>query len=437
MNKQEDLMSLDIPLRVLICDPDPVTKDALFEQLSKHTAVVFVDAVDIKVSEEQLRADEINTIFIDPLINFDATAGFIFAVRRSHPEIVFVLYMDVATAEAKRRIFYQGERRRFSHYYTLDKAVPVTSFSDEVDSVIRICQKDLGWRLSSATLKRLTEPRTSRAKQEPARAVQEVRELVARVSAARQSLPKKNTVFLSYRFSEIEYAEGLIPLLEERGFIVITGKRSNSYISRAIIDRIRDCEYFLCLMTRDKEKTDGTFTTGTWLLEEKGVALALGKQLVLMVEEGVDDFGGLQGDWQRIHFGPKGFLKAALEAAQQLASYSGRGEEEEEDREMTDAKKSSNGGKSLFREWLDLNLDMDNEDELLGNELVPILQNNPNAKVLLLACDGSSPKRDGMNEAERVSARLTEEFDIPSERIKIKHGGAGEGWGIDIQVFQR
>ena len=136
-------------------------------------------------------------------------------------------------------------------------------------------------------------------------------------------------MFFSYCFAETEYAEGLIPLLEERGFRVITGQRSNTYISRAIIDRIRNCEYFLCLMTRDKEKTDGTFTTSPWLLEEKGVALALGKQIVLMVEEGVDDFGGLQGDWQRIHFGPKGFLKAALEAARQLASYSGRGQEED------------------------------------------------------------------------------------------------------------
>ena len=330
MKEQDDFTGLDIPLRVLICDPDPVTKDALFEQLSKHAAVVFVDATDINVSEEKLRSDEINTIFIDPLMpNFDAPTEFIFAIRRTLPEIVFVLYMDVATAEAKRRVFYHGERQRFSHYYTLDKAVPVTSFADEVDSVIRICQNDLAWRLSNATLKRLTEPRRSEAKQEPQKAAQEVRELVARVSAARQSLPKKNTVFLSYRFSETEYVEGLIPLLEERGFRVITGKRSNTYISRAIIDRIRDCEYFLCLMTRDKEKTDGTFTTGPWLLEEKGVALALGKQLVLMVEEGVDDFGGLQGDWQRIHFGPKGFLKAALEAARQLASYSGRGEEED------------------------------------------------------------------------------------------------------------
>lgn len=58
-------------------------------------------------------------------------------------------------------------------------------------------------------------------------------------------------------------------------------------------------------------------------LEEKGAALAFGKPLVLMIEEGVTEFGGLQGDWQRIHFGGKGFLKAALEAVEQLKSWAG------------------------------------------------------------------------------------------------------------------
>tara|TARA_B100000029_G_C17011798_1_gene755194 strand:+ start:333 stop:575 length:243 start_codon:yes stop_codon:yes gene_type:complete len=78
-------------------------------------------------------------------------------------------------------------------------------------------------------------------------------------------------------------------------------------------------------MTCADEKMDGTFTTSPWLLEEKGAALALDKPLVMMVEEGVSDFGGLQGDWQRIHFGAKGFLKAALEAVDQLKSYAGEG----------------------------------------------------------------------------------------------------------------
>lgn len=325
-------MSSDIPLKVLVCDPNIVTGEALVSQLKKHEAVVATYyAEEINLAQQQLRAEEINTIFIDPLTpSIDAAADFIFSVRSSLPEIVFTLYMDLAAAEAQRRLFYHGERQRFSHYYKLDKAVPVPSFPDEVESVIRTCQADLSWRLSRESLKRLTEQRKSKTETDIAAPenLQKVQELVARVSDSRQPSPTENTVFLSYRFSETDYADGLIPLLEQQGFKVVTGKRSNTYISRSIIDRIRDCEYFLCLMTRNKEKTDGTFTTSPWLLEEKGVALALGKQIVLMVEEGVDDFGGLQGDWQRIHFGPKGFLKAALEAAQQLASYSGRGDDD-------------------------------------------------------------------------------------------------------------
>ncbi len=104
---------------------------------------------------------------------------------------------------------------------------------------------------------------------------------------------------------------------------------------------------------------------------------------------------------------------------------------------MANAKNFDSGGENLFREWLDLNLDMDNEDELLGNELVPVLQKSSNTQVLLLAYNGSSSKGEGMNEAERVRERLTNEFDIASARIKIKDGGAGESWGIDIQVFHR
>jgi hypothetical protein len=76
-------------------------------------------------------------------------------------------------------------------------------------------------------------------------------------------------------------------------------------------------------MTKDKEKVDGTFFTSPWLIEEKGVAFAYQKPLVLMIEEGVTDFGGLQGDWQGIDFTPKGFLKAAQKAVKQLKSYTG------------------------------------------------------------------------------------------------------------------
>ena len=48
-----------------------------------------------------------------------------------------------------------------------------------------------------------------------------------------------------------------------------------------------------------KQQADGTFTTSTWLHQALGAAIAYNKPLVLLVEEGVTDFRGLQGDWQR------------------------------------------------------------------------------------------------------------------------------------------
>ena len=133
----------------------------------------------------------------------------------------------------------------------------------------------------------------------------------------------RRTVFLSHRFAENEYVCGLTRLLENEGFTVSIGSPVNTYVSQAVLQRISDADYFVCLMTRDKEKVDGNYTTSPWLLEEKGAALALKKPVVLLVEHGVDELGGLQGDWQRIHFGPKGYLSAALQAVGQLNSYAG------------------------------------------------------------------------------------------------------------------
>lgn len=152
----------------------------------------------------------------------------------------------------------------------------------------------------------------------------ELKDLVTSTVGAKRNAVQQNSVFLSCRFAEREFVRGLTDLLEKSGFAVVTGSATNNYIGRAILARIAACEYFLCLMTRDAQKADGTYTTSPWLLEEKGAALALEKPIVLMVENGVTDVGGLQGDWQRIEFGERGFLIAALQAVEQLNSYSGR-----------------------------------------------------------------------------------------------------------------
>lgn len=324
----------EIPLKVLICDGDPSASTSLQRALDDEPAVLTVKQVDsTNEAQRQVRVSEFNTIFIDPLtLGIEAASSFIFDIRKSQPEIVFVLYVDRARAERQRASFYGGERQRFSHYYTLDKQTPVSAFVDEVLAMIRLCQSYLSWGMTEASLERLRSEAakaTNRASLESRALLHAVDESLLRFT---RSPPERGptltrTVFLSHRFAEEEYVKGLTRLLYESGFEAVTGKSSNTFVGRSVIDRIREASFFLCLMTRADAKTDGTFTTSPWLLEEKGVALAFSKPLVLMVEEGVSDFGGLQGDWQRIHFGAKGFLTAALEAVAQLKSYVGLGEQ--------------------------------------------------------------------------------------------------------------
>jgi ActR/RegA family two-component response regulator len=318
----------EIPLKILVIDDDSSASSALDRALRQHIVVMDTQFTEkIKDAKPILRSSDINTIFIDPFRpGIDFSSKFIFDIRKTLPEIVFVLYMDIGKAEEQRSEFFRRERRRFTHYYKLDKRTSIDSFDDELASVLRLCQYDLSWRMSQTSIERLLKELSQQEKnKEDMLSTENIREALVSVSAiaSRNETEENKTVFVSHRFAEQEYVEGLHRLLEQNGFKVITGKSANTYISKAVVTRIRKYQFFLCLMTRDKEKVDGTFTASPWLLEEKGAALALGKPIVLMVEEGVSDIGGLQGDWQRIHFGPKGFLSAALEAVEQLKSYVG------------------------------------------------------------------------------------------------------------------
>lgn len=285
-------------------------------------------ATSVKEAQVEIRGSDVNTILIDIAgLGLDEASEFVFSVRRALPEIVFVLYIDLAHAEAKRKNFYAGERRRFSHYYVLDKNTPIAALEDEVQAVAWRCRSDLSRRLSASSLARLAEEVRSLPKNagpgESESLAAQLERAVAGVLAERKPRTVARSVFLSYRFEEGEWIDGLTLLLVQSGFTVVDGKGSNAYIGQGILERIQDAEFFLCLMSRHRRKEDGLYTTSPWLLEEKGAALALRKRIVLMVEEGVDEYGGLQGDWQRIHFTPRGFLKAALTAVTQLKSYTG------------------------------------------------------------------------------------------------------------------
>ena len=327
----------DIPLKVLIIDADISSAQLLGSTLehTKHSVISTGYEASVSGAQEKILQEDINTIFIDPLsIGIDNASDFIFMIRRNYPGVVFVLYIDLDQVESRRSEFFRGERRRFGHYFTLNKLTPTSAFESEVLSTIRRVQSYLRSSLTDEEiiglqneLRKLQEGGSPGQKIAlPIDILKDIQLKLEDLNKARgmQTIPKmEKSVFLSYRFAETDYVRGLTSLLEKDGFSVVTGQDTNTYISTAVLDRIRSCHFFLCLMTRSDEKNDGTFITSPWLLEEKGAALAFGKRIVLMVEEGVTEIGGLQGDWQRIHFAPKGFTVAAIKAVAQLTSYLG------------------------------------------------------------------------------------------------------------------
>ncbi|MBN1186106.1 MAG: hypothetical protein JXB49_27750 [Bacteroidales bacterium] len=326
-----------VPLKVLVIDSDEqlaTTLVNLLTDLADHILVI-QSAVSINDALVHLKKHDFNTIFIDPLaLGVDPAVEFIFRTRKRYPSIVFVLFVNFDNLLEIRDTFFAGDRKRFKHYYKLNKMTPSEILQEEVVSVVTKCQKYLSYSLTEETIQKLQNELNKIEIKDNSSAAEEIKISVQLLNEINNQLKmltaqkhedqftiNTNSVFLSYRFAEIGYIDGLRTLLEREGFTVITGKENNTYIGRAIISKIKSAEFFLSLMTKADKKNDGSFTTSAWLLEEKGAALAFEKKIVLMVEDGVNDFGGLQGDWQRIHFSEKDFTIAALRAIDQLKSF--------------------------------------------------------------------------------------------------------------------
>lgn len=125
------------------------------------------------------------------------------------------------------------------------------------------------------------------------------------------------TIFLGYSYREMddEFVTGFKELLIDKGYDVFDGKADGlGSISQAIIEKISISDIVVIVMTKRDKKENGKFTTSAWLLEEKGAALALKKDVGMFVEEEIDDadIGGMQGDNQRFHFTRNNFLKIAM-----------------------------------------------------------------------------------------------------------------------------
>jgi hypothetical protein len=141
------------------------------------------------------------------------------------------------------------------------------------------------------------------------------------VPGVSSNFAKNKDIFLAHRFTEEELITKLKRIIEEKKYNWKEGKRENlGSISEDILLKIKNCGFFISLMTKKDQLTSGKFTTSSWLIEEKGAALAFGHRPLIMVEEGVDRhyIGFLQSDDEMIFFDRSNFEAKIEEAIEKI-----------------------------------------------------------------------------------------------------------------------
>lgn len=140
----------DIPVKALVVDSDEQAARILGDALRKLDVVLGVNVRHtVPEASEALATLDINVVYIDPLgLGIDGAGDFIFQNREQHPDIVFVLYYSSNSLKGQEKNFYAGDRRRWRHYFTLEKSAPGAQFVRRVRESLRSCQGDLSFNLT-------------------------------------------------------------------------------------------------------------------------------------------------------------------------------------------------------------------------------------------------------------------------------------------------
>jgi hypothetical protein len=115
-------------------------------------------------------------------------------------------------------------------------------------------------------------------------------------------------VFVAHQFNRDD--SDLVAYLRDRvlipnGLKLLDGRAEGLEEFRtAILVKIRQARFFLCLLTKRTQLVSGSFASSVWLYQETGVAVAYGKKPLLLVEEGIDSeyVGELQRIYEHITF---------------------------------------------------------------------------------------------------------------------------------------
>ncbi len=134
---------------------------------------------------------------------------------------------------------------------------------------------------------------------------------------------RKTTAFVGHSFlpDDDEIVGKLTDFFSKLGVDCDSGKKAEAVgISEKVRFRIKESEFFIGIFTRREQTGDGKYTTSSWVIEEKSFALAQGKKVLIFLEKGVDDIGGMQGDLEYIRFDRDNFGDALIAAVDYVLS---------------------------------------------------------------------------------------------------------------------
>jgi tetratricopeptide (TPR) repeat protein len=93
-----------------------------------------------------------------------------------------------------------------------------------------------------------------------------------------------------------------------------------TWVSEKVRSRIKESELFIGIFTKWEHTGDGKYTTSSWVIEEKSFALAQGKRVLIFLENGVDEIGGMHGGLEYIRFDRDNFGDALIAAVDYVLS---------------------------------------------------------------------------------------------------------------------
>lgn len=138
------------------------------------------------------------------------------------------------------------------------------------------------------------------------------------------SILVSRTAFIGHSFAPDDSAVvGFVKdLLTEMQIRCSSGERAEAVeVHEKVKKRILAANLFVGIFTRrDKIEGKDLWRTTDWLVEEMSFAAANGKKLILLRENGIADFGGLQGNLEYIEFNRLELHKAAPKILQTIWS---------------------------------------------------------------------------------------------------------------------